>query len=179
MRTSFLAFTAFALLASTITAASAFNYVDLAPRAVVASVVTDDNAYLAIAEHDYGCYTEIDPTSGKIDVNFDGGNACGAGGGQGINGYSTYYFHDVLKITNKGTAPIARIWLNMTAASPITIQVATAEDTMTTDGTYAVQKTHDNLAVGSSIYIGFKIDSYASGTATISKELTVQARNSV
>lgn len=175
MRTSFLAFTAVALIASTLTAASAFNYVQLGPRAIVASVVEDDDAYLAIAEHDYGCFTEIDATTGRIDVNFDGGNAC-AGTGTGVNGYSTYFYHDVLKITNKGTLTIANVWLNMTDTA-ITIQTNTAEDTMTTGGTYSAAKVVSNLAVGSSFYVGFKVDASSTGVSTISKTLTIEARN--
>lgn len=175
MRTSFLAFTAIALLASSLTAASAFNYAQLAARPVVASVVTDDNAYLAIAEHDYGCYVEIDGTTGKIDLNFDAGNAC-AESGTGVNGYSTYYFHDVLKITNKGTVAISNLYLNM-SGTLITINVNTLEDTMTTDDTYELSKTMTNIAVGDSIFIGFKIDAMTTGVSTISETLTVEARN--
>lgn len=175
MRTSFLAFTAMALVASTLTAASAFNYVQLGARDVVAAVVEDDDAYLAIAAHDYGCFVNIDATSGKIDVTFDSGSGC-AGTGTGVNGYSTYYYHDVLKFTNKGTLTIANIWLNMTDTA-ITIQTNTAQDTMTTGGTYAAAKVVSNLAVGDSFYVGFKVDASSTGVSTISKTLTVAARN--
>jgi len=175
MRTSFLGLTVIAFLAASLTAASAFSYAQLEARAVVASVVTDDNAYLAIAEHDYGCYTEIDGTTGKIDVNFDQGTGC-AGTGTGVNGYSTYYFHDVLKITNKGTLTIADIWLNMTD-TVITIQTNVDEDTMEIDDPYDDAVVVSNLAVGDSFYIGFKVDASAQNVGTLSKTLTVEAQN--
>jgi hypothetical protein len=177
MRTSFLLFTMVALVASSMTAASAFNWAQTGARSVSTAIVTDENAYLAIAEVDYGCFTDILAT-GKIDLNFDSGTGC-AGTGTGINAGSTYYYHDVLKVTNKGTATLSDVWLNITG-SDITIQVDTTQGEMTTDGTYGAAKSVSNLAVGDSIYIGFKLDA-ASKTvtdATISGSLSVDARSS-
>ena len=176
MRTSFLLFTMVALVASSMTAASAFNWAQTGARSVSAAIVTDENAYLAIAEVDYGCYTDILAT-GKIDLNFNGD--CAGGSGTGINAGSVYYYHDVLKVTNKGTVTLSNVWLNITG-SDITIQVDTAAATMTTDGTYGAAKSVSNLAVGDSIYIGFKLNA-AGKTVTdsaITGSLSVDARSS-
>lgn len=177
MRTSLLLFTTVALVASSMSAASAFNWAQTGARSVGAAIVDDDSAYLALAEHDYGCYTDILST-GKVDLNFDGGTTC-AGTGTGINAGSVYHFHDVLKITNKGTVTLTNVWVNLTGTD-ITFQTATAEDTMTTDGTYGTTATATNLAVGSVIYVGFKLDAAADDktNSPFTGQLSVDARSS-
>lgn len=166
-----------ALVAAGFYAASAFNYADLAPRNVDVTIVTDNNGYLAIASYDadYACYTE--QTVSGIDVTWDGGTSC-ADSGTGINPDSDYYFHDVLIITNKGTKTITNIWLNMTAASKIYLNINSAAGTMTTGDSYAYQKSIANLAPGASYYIGFHIDATGLTTANspISDTLSIEAR---
>lgn len=182
MRTSFTAFAFASLVAAGMFAASAFNYADLSPRTVIATIVTDDNGYLAVAAHDaeYACYVAY--TNGKIDVTWDGGTSCTAGAtGTGVNPDSVYYFHDVLKITNKGTKTLSHLWLNMTDTT-ITLNVNAAAATMLTSETYddtVVITT--NLDPGDSWYVGFKIDSTGlnTGNSPMSKTLSIEARSTV
>ncbi len=183
MRIPLLTFIALALLAAGAFGSSAFNYAVLQPRNVIANIVSDNGtAYLSIAPQDsnYACY--VGYTNGVIDVTWDGGSSCNGGGGSGVNAYSTYYFHDVLKITNKGTKTISDLWLNMSADTAITIQYATSAGSMTTSGTYAQALDIQNIAVGSSVYIGFKIDASAKDTSyssgAISRTMSVEARSS-
>lgn len=178
MRTSFLAFTVVALIASTMTAASAFNYAQTGGRTIGAALVDDTTGYLAIEEVNYGCYTDI-LANGTTDLNFDSGSSCGAGGGAGVNAGSIYYFHDVLKVTNKATATLTNVWFN-TTGSDITFTTATAVSTMTTGSTYGSAATASNLAVGSSIWIGFKIVATSKSAADpdLSGYLSVDARTS-
>lgn len=178
MRNSFLTFMMASMVTASFFAASAFTYADLEPRDVIATIVTDDNGYLAVAAHDpqFACYVAY--TNGKIDVTWDGGTSCTAGAsGTGVNAHSTYYFHDVLVITNKGTKTLTNIWLNMTD-TVVTINVNTDADAMRTADTYSQQKViSTGLAPGDSWYIGFKIDSSTRTTAdTISKSLSIEAR---
>lgn len=187
MRTSFLAFTIFALIASSMTAASAFNYAALSGRTVAATIVGDDSAYLQIAYVDttYDCYVNVDATTGKIDVTWDAGTSCEDTDqtGTGINPNSIYYFHDVLRVTNRGGKDLTGLWLNMSAGSAgqeILIQTQTSSGAMSTDGTYAAAKSYTSLATGNSIYVGFKLDasSLTKTSSPLSKMLTVEARSS-
>lgn len=180
MRVSFTAFALASLAAASMFAASAFNYADLAPRTVIATIVTDNNGYLAIAaqDTDYACYVAY--TSGKIDVTWDGGSGCDASAtGTGVNPDSVYYFHDVLSITNKGTKTLAHVWLNMTD-TVITLNTNQATSTMLTSQTYNqnVDLT-TGLAPGGIWYVGFKIDATGlnTGNSPISKTLSVEARS--
>lgn len=177
MRTSFLALMVVALAASTMTAASAFSYAQTGGRTITAALVDDTTGYLAIEEVDYGCYTDI-ASNGTIDLDFDAGTSCG-GTGQGVNAGSIYYFHDVLKVTNKATATLNNVWINMTG-SDIVFTTASALGTMTTGSTYGSAATTTNLAVGSSIWIGFKIVSTtkSASDADLTGSLAVEARTS-
>lgn len=181
MRASLPVFALVSLIAASVFAASAFNYADLTPRTVIATIVTDDNGYLAVAAQDtqYACYVAY--TSGKIDVTWDGGTSCTAGAtGTGVNPDSVYYFHDVLKITNKGTKTLTHLWLNM-SDTVITINTNTAAGAMYTIDTYSQNKDlTSNLAPGNTWYVGFKIDATGlnTGNSPISKTLSIEARSS-
>lgn len=179
MRSSFLVFMLLALLASTVSAASAFNWAQTGARTVEAAIVDDNSAYLAIDEVNYGCYVDFSATTGKVDVNFDGGTSCGGTAGSGINAGAVYYFHDVLKVTNKGTVTLTNLWFNMTGTD-ITLQTATSQGSMTTSGTYASSSTATNLAVGSSMYVGFKVSAAAKdkSNSPLTGSFTVDARSS-
>lgn len=169
------------LAAASVFAASAFNYADLAPRTVLATIVADNNAYLSVASYDaeYACYVAY--TNGKIDVTWDSGTSCVAGAtGTGVNGDAVYYFHDVLVITNKGTKTLTNLWLNMSTDAKISIAVAETAGTITTDSTYAQTKTiTTNLDPGDTWYVGFKIDTSSMSTSdtSISRTLSIEARS--
>ena len=177
MRTSFLALTVVALVASTMTAASAFNYAQTGGRTITTALVDDNLAYLAIEEVSYGCLASID-ANGKIDLDFDGGDSC-TGGGTGINPGSTYYFHDVLKVTNKATVTLTNVWINMTGTDML-FTTATSASSMTTGSTYGSAANPTNLAAGSSIWIGFKLiaTSKAATDSDLTGDLSVEARTS-
>lgn len=180
MRMSFLALTVVALVASTVTAASAFNYATMS-RTVGATIVTDNgNAYLSIEGSDSSYTCMLAWTNGKLDVTFDAGTAC-AGAGTGINADSIYYFSDVLKITNKGQKALTGLWLNFTADDVIMTKTATSAGTnMATTSGWTRETAVGSLAVGSSVYVSFKIDSDTTNLDTsnspISKSMTIHAR---
>lgn len=180
MRLSFLSLTVIALVASTVTAASAFNYATMS-RTVGASIVTDNgNAYLAIEGSDASYTCMLAWANGKLDVTFDAGTGC-AGAGTGVNPDSIYYFSDVLKVTNKGQKAITGLWLNFTADDVITTKTATSAGTnMATTSGWARETAVGSLAVGSSIYVSFKIDTDTTNLDTtnspITKSMTIHAR---
>lgn len=192
MRPMFLAFMLAAVAALGVFSSSAFNYAALQPRTVATTIVTDANGYLAVASYDteYACYVGL--TNGKIDLTWDGGTSCTSGAtGTGVNPNSQYYFHDVLKITNKGTKTLTKLWLNTTANSAFTLNVNSAAGAMTTSDTnitgvtgiyttnVAIATAAGNLAPGDSWYIGFKIDTRSLDTSSSSQSatLTIEARS--
>ena len=179
MRTTLIGLPIVAVAAAAILASSAFNYADLAPRAVVATVVADEDAYLSIAAYDadFDCFVGSD--DGKIEINWDGEDTCNGGSaeGDGLNSDAVYYYHDTLIITNKGTKTIAKIWLNMSAATPITLNINEDPEVMETADTYADKKEITSLAVGAVHYVGFRIDTTdVAAPGSISRTLSIEAR---
>lgn len=178
MKISFLALTLVALLASTMTAASAFNYATMS-RTVGASIVTDNgNAYLSVEseDDDYECLMSW--PAGKFTITFNAGSSCSAG--SGVNPDSVYYFTDVIKITNKGSKDLTGLWLNMTD-SVVTTKTATSAGTaMATTSGWSANTAVGALTVGSTVYVGFKVDTDTTdldtGTPTLSKTLSIEAR---
>lgn len=179
MRAPLIALSLTALVAASMTATSAFNYAALEGRTIAATIVQEDGAYIAIASDDANYACMVAYTNGKIDVTWDGGTGCAATTGSGINPHSTYYYHDVLKITNKGTKTWTGLWLNMTDTA-ITINTKAVDNGMDTDDTYA-QNVYltTNLAPGNVWYVGYKIDASTLTTASSpSKTMTIAARAS-
>lgn len=180
MRLSFLSLIVIALVASSVTAASAFNYASMS-RSVGAAIVTDNgNAYLSIeGEEDvYECFMTF--TNGKFEITFNSGTACTTG--TGVNPDSIYMFSDVLKITNKGAKALTGLWLNTTDA---TIQTKTATSVGTNMAAAPPSGWSSNTAVGAlnigaSVYVSFKIDTDTTnlhtGNTPLSKTLTIEAR---
>lgn len=186
MRIAFVAFMIVALMASTMTAASAFNFASLSARSLGAAVVTDNgSAYLSIAPQDanYQCYVSYG-SDGKVTFTLNGGTSCVGATGTGVNPGSTYIFTDVLKITNKGTKDLTGLWLNVTdTTGTVKIQTATSSGSMTapSDGSgYALTKSTTSLTVGSSYYVGFLVDSgsVALGSSAVAATMTIEARSS-
>lgn len=179
MRMSFLTLTLIALVASTVTAASAFNYATMS-RTVGASIVTDNgNAYIAIEGSDSSYTCMLAWTNGKLDVTFDGGTGC-SGTGSGVNPDSIYYFSDVLKITNKGQKALTGLWLNFTDDVIQSKTASSAGTNMATGTGWATENAVGALGVGSSVYVSFKIDTDTTNLDTthspLSKSMTIQAR---
>lgn len=179
MRMSFLALTMVALVASSMTAASAFNWASVS-RTVGATIVTDNgNAYLAIESAGDAAYTCLMSwTNGKFAVTFNAGSSCSTG--TGVNPDSKYYFADVIKITNKGSKNLAAVWLNMTDSVIETKAATTANTNMMTTTGWSANTAPGALTIGSTIYVGFLVDTDTTNldtaTGSVSKTLTIEAK---
>lgn len=185
-RAHLLAFVAASLAAAALVGADAFTAADAAPRDVVAEVVSDGDAYLALA---------ADPTSphecfvapladGRLSVSF-GANAGCAGAGSGINGANAaggegrHTFHDLLVLTNQGTKA-ARVWVNATttSASGSLLEVAAK----TTSGSmaaadYGTARGPHVLQPGESLHLGLRVSSgQLAPPASVTGRLSVEAR---
>jgi len=177
MRTAFLTLTVVALVASSMTAASAFNFATM-QRDVGVGIVTDNgNAYLSILKHDpdYECLISY-AGGGEFTVSFNGGSECGDSRGTGVNPDAEYYFRDVLKITNKGAKDIVGLWINMSDGVVLTHESADAGmEILTTDG-WAQNNALGALAKGATVYVSFKIDTRGVALGTPTKTMTIEAR---
>ncbi|HEV8359495.1 MAG TPA: hypothetical protein VGR28_03465 [Candidatus Thermoplasmatota archaeon] len=170
LRTKFLALILVALAAAGLLAASAFNAASTGTRTVSASVVGDSSAYLALAVRSASPHAGFVTTSGgKVVVSFGSGVATGTG----INPEGTYYFDDLLTITNQGTASVNVVVASSATAGTVKACVKTATGAM--DNTcYSTSTTSTALAVGSVLYVGImtQANSVASGS-TVSGTIEV------
>lgn len=184
MRSSFLALSIGVVAIASLFGSTAFNYATVGARTVTMTIVQDDSAVIAIGEQDasYACYVNFDTTTGKVSLDFNGGNpdAC-SGGASGLNPSSVYYFHNILKITNKGQKDWQRLWVNTTDPL-VTVNLTFSTDpTMTTGSTYAQQKEFaSTVAMADIIYVGVKLDGTTKTKAHTgwTTDLTVAARAS-
>ena len=181
MRMSFLTLTVVALVASSMTAASAFNYATTS-RSIGASIVTDNGAaYISIETSDASYTCMLAWTDGKLDVTFDGGTSCsGTAPGTGVNPDSIYYFSDVIKITNKGRKDLTGLWLNFTDDIIQSKTATSAGTNMATTSGWARENAVGALTVGSSVYVSFKVDTDTTNLDTSdgaqTKSMTIHAR---
>lgn len=180
MRTSFLTLTLMALIASGMTAASAFNYATMS-RSIGASIVSDNgNAFISIEGSDAAYTCMLAWSDGKIDFTIDNGGGACTGAGTGVNPDSVYYFSDVLKVTNKGQKALTGLWLNFTD-DIVQSKTATSSGTnMATTSGWARETAVGSLAVGASVYVSFKVDTDTTNLDTTdspqTKSMTIQAR---
>lgn len=180
LKLPFLAFAVVAVLMAGLFGATAFNYATVGARTVTMTIVQDDGAVIAIDQQDpvYDCYSQFDGTSGKISITFDPG--C-SGGATGLNPSSIYYFHDILKITNKGQKDWQRLWVNSSDAL-LTLNLTYSTDATMTTGSTFVQNDQfaSTLAIGGTVYVGIKLDGSTKTKAETgwSVDLTVAARAS-
>jgi len=161
MRSTFVAFAAIAVVVAGLLGSTAFNYAQIGARAVTMTIVQDDGAVIAIdnQDTDYSCYVRFDSTTGKVSVTFDAGSPACSGSGAGLNAGSKYYFHDILKITNKGQKDWLRLWVNSTDALVKTNLTFSTDATMTTGSTFAQNDAFGStIAIGSTVYVGLYID---------------------
>lgn len=160
---------------------AAFGAVQVSPRSIGATVTGDASAYLALAANSaspHRCFVSESGTTGKLSISFAATTAdCGAnGGGLGINAASSavagnftrYAFHDILQVTNKGLTTL-NLWVNASSTTG-TLDVAKKATTSSmTDADYA-GTTSDSLtlAVGSSAYVGIRVNTttLTSGSVT-------------
>ncbi|HVL46926.1 MAG TPA: hypothetical protein VM889_00035 [Candidatus Thermoplasmatota archaeon] len=167
---------ALAFPAAGVLAADAFNRAEAAPRAIGVEVVGDAAAYLSIAAYAPNPHACVVTTSGGIiAIAF---SDCMSGGGTGMNPGSdadagnrtTYWFHDLLVVTNKGTKPIL-VWVNATTTSAggsaVTVGRHADPGQMTT-GLYSASSGAMSLAAGHDLFVGVGLHggSLAGGSVT-------------
>jgi hypothetical protein len=154
-------------------AASAFNAASTSTRTVSASVVGDSAAYLALsangASPHAGFVTQAG--SGKLSISFGSGVATGTG----INPDATYYFDDLVNITNQGTTSV-KVQVNSTASTG-TVKVCLKTATGAMDNScYSTATAQTTVAVGSKLFLGIMVqaNSLTSGQ-TVSGTIQVDA----
>jgi hypothetical protein len=166
---------------------SAFDFSDGGARAVSVTISGDAAAYLSVAERDgpNDCFVTESGASGKISISFASAAGCdAAGAGTGINAavgngagnFTTYAFHDLLLVTNKGTRAIA-FWANATSTSG-TLDVAKAGTlgTMTGASYAASSATPLSIAVGSTAYVGVRVNTTTLQSGSVSGSVDLVAR---
>jgi len=155
MRRQYRAFVAAVLVASGLYGAAAFNAADLSTRTVSASVVGDSAAYVAVAVNGSSPHAGfVTTSSGKIVIAFGSGVATGTG----INAEASYYFDNLLNLTNQGTTT-ANIQVNSSSTSGTVKACVVTPGTTMTNGCYltAAPASPQSLAVGSKLSIGVMV----------------------
>ncbi|HUR69792.1 MAG TPA: hypothetical protein VM370_11160 [Candidatus Thermoplasmatota archaeon] len=139
--------------------AEAFSGADTGTRDVTATVVGDSAAYLSLAARagPWAQYVAEDATTGLVSVSFAGPYS-GGPAGAGVNPKSTYYFDDILQLTNQGNATI----YVQAVGSSVRLCYAASVGAMT-NACYAATNptTATALAVGATAYLGIGVDSSA------------------
>lgn len=153
---------------------SAFTDGSTGARTVTASVVTDADAYLALATNTNSPHTGFATVSaGKVVVAFDGNNADASGTGINVDG--AYEFDSIIKITNKGTATRS-VDLAFGGADSTLCQavLTTAEDQSAS--TYAADPSPVSLAKTAVGYLGLKVSGAGKAAgSSVSCTVTVTA----
>jgi hypothetical protein len=181
MRSSFVAFSAIAVVVAALLGSTAFNYAQVGARTVTMTIVQDDAAVIAIDRQDssYDCYVRFDGTTGKISVTFDGGSPACSGGASGLNAASKYHFLNIIKITNKGQKAWTRLWVNSTSSLVTTNMTFSSDGSMTTSSTFAQNDVYGSaLAIGDIVYVGIYVDGSGKTKADSgwTADLTIEAR---
>lgn len=134
---------------------TAFTDANTGARTVTASVVTDANAYLALAVNALSPHDGfVTVSSGKITLSF--GNANLEASGDGINVDGAYEFDSIVKVTNAGTASRSVDLVFGGADSTLCNAVlTTAEDQSAS--TYTSNPSPITLAVDAVGYLGVKV----------------------
>lgn len=134
-------------------AATAFNAASTGTRTVSATVVGDSAAYLAVNANGSSPHAGFVTTSGgKISISFGSGVATGTG----VNPDSTYYFDDLLNITNQGTTTV-QVQINTTSTTgTVKVCVKTVGGQMD-NSCYVTSTTAQSLAVGSKLSLGVMV----------------------
>lgn len=135
---------------------TAFTDASTGARTVTASVVTDANAYLALAVNSNSPYDGFVSVSGagKATLTFDGNNADAAG--DGINPDGAYEFDSILKVTNAGTdTRSVDLAFGGTDASLCQAALTSAEDQ--SGSTYGADPSPVSLAKDATAFLGVKV----------------------
>jgi hypothetical protein len=154
-------FLACAVAASGLYAASAFDAAATGTRTVTASVVGDAAAYLAVSANVSSPHAGFVSTSGgKIVMAFGSGVATGTG----VNPESTYYFDNILNLTNQGTKTV-NVWVNATSTTGTVKACVLAAGATMDSGCYAAASSAVSTAVGARLQMGIMVqaNSVASG----------------
>jgi hypothetical protein len=135
-------------------------------------VVGDSSAYLAVAVNASSPHAGfVTTSSGKIVVSFGSGVATGTG----INPEATYYFDDLINITNQGTLSV-KVQVNATAsAGTVKVCLKTVGGQMD-NSCYVTATSQITLAVGSKLSLGImtEANNVASGS-TVSGTIQIDA----
>lgn len=163
-----------ALAPALIVGSSAFSVDKVGDRALTATIVGDASAYVALEpnpDSSHKCFATQSGTTGKVVIAFASvtstchaaGTGLGIGNGAASGKYSRYAFHDILRVTNKGTKTIL-VWANATLDAGQTtgaLEVAKSSTAWSmTDSSYAASSaTALTLTPGSAIFLGVRVNS--------------------
>jgi hypothetical protein len=150
MRVHYQAFLITALAAAAFFAASAFDAASTSTRTVTATVVGDSAAYLAVAANGSSPHAGfVSVSGGKMSVSFGSGVATGTG----VNPDGTYYWDDLLNVTNQGTKTV-NVQVNATSTTgTVKVCVKTAGGQMD-NSCYVANSAVFSLAVGNKLSLG-------------------------
>lgn len=134
---------------------TAFTDASTGARTVTASVVTDADAYLALAANANSAHDGfVSVSSGKVAIAFDGNNLEAAG--TGINAEGAYEFDSIVTITNKGTEQKSvDVAFGGADAALCSAALTTTEDQSA--ATYSTNPSPITLAKAATGYLGWKV----------------------
>lgn len=179
-----------ALLCAGAVASGAFAKGSLPARVVEARIVGDGAAYLALGANPsspHQCFV-LPETNGKVALDFGATTGCaGDGGGTGVNAgvsgnaakYARYAFHDILRVTNKGTKSVYFFANATTTSSTGTLAVAkSGTEGRMVDADYAATSAAGVLvAPGGFVYVGVRVDGgTTSAGGAVAGKLVLEAR---
>lgn len=194
MRLALKLFVLAALVPSLVLGSAAFSKGSTGGRTITVDVVGDAAAYLAVVANPSSPHTCFAPEqtspsteSGKLKIDFGSAASCAGGTGTGVNAGDSggkrvrYAFHDLLKVTNKGTRTIL-VWVNATTTTTSSGQVIHVAKSATTgqmtdsDSLYsATSATPLTLTVGSSGYVGVRLKTGSLASGSIAGTVTFDA----
>lgn len=134
---------------------TAFTDASTGARTVTASVVTDANAYLALAANANSPHDGfVSVSNGKATLTFDNANLEAAG--DGINPEGAYEFDNILKITNQGSDTAAKS-VDIAFAGTDSTLCQGALTTTETAQTHSADPSPISLAKDATGYLGIKV----------------------
>ncbi|HVL86471.1 MAG TPA: DUF1102 domain-containing protein [Candidatus Thermoplasmatota archaeon] len=155
---------AFALLTIAIAgfyAANAFDAASSGPRNVTAAVVTDANSYLALSVNQTSPHKGFASVGNAGDIIFSFSTADGVTG-TGVNPNSTYYFDDILNVTNQGTTQasvVAHATTTSAGSSAILVCARAHGGAAMSNVCYTTATTPITLQVGQYLNVGIAVNS--------------------
>lgn len=141
-------------LGLSVAAVTAFSTGDTGARTIDADVVTDANAFLALEENGDSAHKAfVSTSSGKVQVKMDS-SASGVTG-TGVNPDSTYYFDEIINVTNQADQSLT-VSVTFTGADSGSCDAALTSSTGQTESDYGT--TSLSISQDSTAYLGLKFD---------------------